>query len=211
MYTIRIVGMAAVFDHRNLALNGDAEHVEKPSALRSLDGIASDENFCDHIDGAILKSMENAQLSNGKLRFVFDEKLKRLLGVTEYLSNRELSDQELLSLKQYTLGQWSDGIGSNFFQERMDVGLAPQLFFLDASEVQVHQLPYDLRENKKIYKRLSIFAGIAALSSCATVHYLGKNSSNGNVWGPGGAPSALLFAMIFAVILAFWAYSKSKK
>lgn len=52
---------------------------------------------------------------------------------------RVLNPDQIALLKDYTIGQWSDGIGFNFFQERMRQGLAPQPLVLDESAVQVEQ------------------------------------------------------------------------
>ncbi len=50
---------------------------------------------------------------------------------------------------------------------------------------------------------------ITALS-IAAIAYLGRGSLNGNVWGPGGAPVALMYLVSLSVLLTFWAYAKSK-
>ncbi|WP_373987896.1 hypothetical protein [Duganella sp. BuS-21] len=60
------------------------------------------------------------------------------------------------------------------------------------------------------YKKIGNAAvGVSAVCF-ATILVLGKNSSTGNVWGPGGAPPILMYAEVMAIFGAFWAYAKSK-
>jgi hypothetical protein len=55
----------------------------------------------------------------------------------------------------------------------------------------------------------NIALGIAAVCAAAIV-VLGQKSTNGNVWGPGGAPPVLMYATGLSVIAMFWAYVKAK-
>jgi hypothetical protein len=60
------------------------------------------------------------------------------------------------------------------------------------------------------YKKAgNIALGIAVVCAAAIV-VLGKNSTNGNVWGPGGAPPILMYTMVLSVIAMFWSYAKAK-
>ncbi|MFS2037114.1 hypothetical protein ACEN8I_24025 [Polaromonas sp. CT11-55] len=60
------------------------------------------------------------------------------------------------------------------------------------------------------YKKAgNISLGIAAVCAAAIV-VLGKNSTSGNVWGPGGAPPVLMYATALSVVVMFWAYAKAK-
>jgi hypothetical protein len=51
--------------------------------------------------------------------------------------------------------------------------------------------------------------GMAATGVVA-IGVLGRNSVNGNVWGPGGAPPSLMYGTVLAIIVMFWAYAKAK-
>lgn len=57
-------------------------------------------------------------------------------------------------------------------------------------------------------------AGNIALGASAVcfgaIVMLGKSSTTGNVWGPGGAPPILMYATAFAILITFWAYAKAK-
>jgi hypothetical protein len=137
MVSIRVSGPAEVFDFQ---VDGDDPPVvEDPAILATLDGLEHDEVFSDYIADSGDPSLVDAGISGGRLYFVFDPKRGVLFGVTEYTAPRLLSAAELAALKEYTLGQWSDGIGSNFLQERMREGLAPQLPFMDDETVTIEQ------------------------------------------------------------------------
>jgi len=92
--------------------------------LSALDGLSHDEVFSEHLHGALA----DAGISGGVLRFHFSKHTGRLNGVTTFELQRPLNSKEVDLLLDFTLGQWCDGIGSNFFQSRMDFGLAPQMF-----------------------------------------------------------------------------------
>lgn len=140
MATIRVRGEAVVFDFQSEdATDDDTPVVEDPAVLETLHGLEHDEIFSDYLSDGGDKTLANAGVSGGILRFEFDRQLGVLFGVTEYSAPRLLNTQELALLKDYTVGQWSDGIGENFTQARMDFGLAPQLVFLDKSAVTIEQ------------------------------------------------------------------------
>ena len=140
MPTIRFSAPSVVFDFNHKDESNEASVVEDIALLKTLDGLEHDEIFSDYIADGGDHTLRKAGVTGGKLLFRFDAKDKVLSGITEYETPRKLSQNELELLKEYTVGQWSDGIGSNFFQNRMDDGLAPQLFFLDDSIVKVEQL-----------------------------------------------------------------------
>jgi len=127
MVKIRVRGPATVLKHRDTTTD-DARVVYDATVLETLHGLEHDEVFSDYLgDGLATKSLVGAGVSGGRLRFEFDRERQRLYGVTEYSAPRLLTPSELALLMKYTIGQWSDGIGSNFFQNRMDCGLAPSL------------------------------------------------------------------------------------
>lgn len=136
MITIRVVGRAVVFDLRG---EDEAAVVEDESLLKTLHGLEHNEVFADYLGDGGYRVLVDAGVSGGLLRFEYDAAAKQLYGVTEYTAPRLLTPAELVLLKEYTIGQWSDGIGSNFFQDRMDHGLAPQIRGSDRSKVSVSQ------------------------------------------------------------------------
>ena len=104
---IAIRGWAAVFR--------DDEQVTAPEMLRPLDGLTyDDETFTDFLGGPEEEDALAAALeSGGILRFGYDGR-EVLTATTEYLSRRRLTDAEVRLLVEYTMGQWSDGIGENW-------------------------------------------------------------------------------------------------
>jgi hypothetical protein len=108
MARIVIQGSAAVFR--------DDEPVTDPVILRSLDGIVYDEErFTDYLGGPPEEDIVAAALeSGGSIQFAYSEGEELLTATTEYRSRRALSADELRLLVDYTMGQWSDGIGENW-------------------------------------------------------------------------------------------------
>ncbi|QDT54084.1 hypothetical protein Pan44_21110 [Caulifigura coniformis] len=108
MPRILIEGGAAVF-------NGDTQ-VTDPLVLRSLAGIEYDEErFTDYIGGPPEENELATVLdAGGTIKFDYRDGEDVLVAITEYRSHRPLSDAELRLLVEYTMGQWSDGIGENW-------------------------------------------------------------------------------------------------
>ena len=134
MPTIRFAAPFIVFDFQTTA---DGRMVEDPDELRSLEALEYDEVFSDYFERG--STLVDAGITGGLLRFTYDEKAQRLYGVTEYSLSRPLTAEECLLLRDYTMGQWSDGIGENFFCIRLLLGPAPQLDLLDNIVVKVEQ------------------------------------------------------------------------
>jgi hypothetical protein len=111
MARIVIRGSAVVFRYD--------EQVTDPDILRSLDGIVyDDERFTDYLGGPPEEDIVAAALeSGGSLQFGYSEGEELLTAATEYRSRRPLSAEELRLLIDYTMGQWSDGIGENWTGE----------------------------------------------------------------------------------------------
>jgi hypothetical protein len=109
---IRVSAPAAVFDF-------EGEPATSAEVRRRLDGVVyDDEAFTDYLGGPPDETAVALLLEHGGcLSFRFDESLNRLVGTTEYRAARRLDDQELKVLVEYTLGQWSDGIGENLVGE----------------------------------------------------------------------------------------------
>lgn len=110
MIQIAIRGRAAVFDPST-----DSQVVD-PEALSSLDGLVyNDECFTDYLGGFPAEDALAAALDRGgDLRFRYCSGEDVLRVETIYRSRRPLTQEELDCLLEYTLGQWSDGIGENW-------------------------------------------------------------------------------------------------
>jgi hypothetical protein len=104
-------GWVAVFDPDDI-------EVTDPFILPQLAGFVVEEDLyaTDYLDdfgqeGALAAALERS----GQLRFTFHEGEKRLRVYNEYQSRRPLTDAEIRCLCEYTLGQWSDGMGECIF------------------------------------------------------------------------------------------------
>jgi hypothetical protein len=82
--------------------------------LSELDGIDCQEDFSSYF-GNDEKSLIIKGVTSGYMSFQFEN--GNLYTITQYSSNEELTLDELEILKDYTQGQWSDGIGEGFEQE----------------------------------------------------------------------------------------------
>lgn len=80
--------------------------------LLELDGVDCQDDFAEYFDSDF--SFKD-DIESGYMYFSFEN--EKLWTITEYFSNRELSNEELEILSDYTQGQWSDGIGEGFEQE----------------------------------------------------------------------------------------------
>ncbi|MDY3558543.1 hypothetical protein R5W23_005663 [Gemmata sp. JC673] len=97
--------------------------VTDPDILRTLDGlVADDETFTDYLGpGGLHPTPEELELAavlepGGGITFGHRPGEPLLTATTEYRSPRPLAPAELRALVEYTMGQWSDGIGDNLFQ-----------------------------------------------------------------------------------------------
>ncbi|SFQ69998.1 hypothetical protein SAMN05216567_12767 [Variovorax sp. OK605] len=139
MPTIRFSATASVFDFRR---SDEGEPIDDRGVLQTLHGLTySDESFSDYLlDGSETRELAGVGISGGELKFEFDSQVGGLVARTEYSIPRFLTKLEVEVLERYTVDQWSDGIGSNFFQERMADGLAPQVLIFEDQPVRVDQL-----------------------------------------------------------------------
>lgn len=138
MRAIRFSGRAIVVDFNQEDAEGEAPIIDDPEILKTLDGLRCDDDnsiFSEYLSDGGDDSPINAGVSGGIMWFELTPTENILIGHTEYTLTRELSKNEIKKLKEHTIEQWSDGIGSNFIQERMSIGLAPQLIFINDSEV----------------------------------------------------------------------------
>jgi len=111
---LKISAPCVVLDTRTQdAVVSDSNH------LAALDGlIYEDECFSDYLcDDPTTKQLPNRGVSGGYLSFRFDAADGELWAETAYDLREPLSETEVTSLRDYTLGQWSDGIGENFCPE----------------------------------------------------------------------------------------------
>lgn len=108
MHRVIVQGSAAVFR--------DSERVVDPIVLRSLDGLVyADETFTDYIGGPSEEDrLAGALEPGGNLTFRYQPGDDLLAASTEYRTRRVLAPEELRLLVDYTMGQWSDGIGENW-------------------------------------------------------------------------------------------------
>lgn len=143
MPTIKFTAPAGVIDFKQIDPEwGDfGLFVEDELSLQALHGLSyTEESFSEYLsDGDETRMLAHIGVQGGYLSFAYDPRTKQLLASTEYELPRALTSEEVQRLKKYTVGQWSDGIGSNFFQERIREGLAPQVFVTDDRQVQVEQ------------------------------------------------------------------------
>ena len=110
MNRITISGVAVAFR------DSDGQVESDPEILRRFNGhVYEDERFTDYIGGPDEENELAARLNpSGFLRFEYDGESDHLIAITEYESRRTLNDKELKLLVEFTLGQWSDGVGENF-------------------------------------------------------------------------------------------------
>lgn len=95
MHKIKVIGEAQT-DYKNLS---------------DLDGIDCQDRFSDYFDNDFT-FVEN--VTGGYMKFKYEN--GKLMTHTIYNSDRLLTEEELEVLKDYTQGQWSDGIGEGFEQ-----------------------------------------------------------------------------------------------
>ncbi|MDJ0939060.1 MAG: hypothetical protein QNJ00_04805 [Woeseiaceae bacterium] len=128
---IKFAAITCVFDWSN----EDSPPIEDPEILKTFDGLKYDEEtVVDYMgDGSDTRGLyQSAKFTGGYLQFQYDEATNRLAVITEYDVDRDLDDQEILQLREYTGGQWSDGVGSNFAQSYPEkTGLSPQIMGWD--------------------------------------------------------------------------------
>lgn len=115
MAQVVVRGLARVF-------NDDDVQIVDPTVLRSLDGLVyDDEVFTDYLGGSPEEDALSAALNrSGILRFTHEDGNQFLIAATVYEAKRPLTESELQLLVEYTMGQWSDGIGENWASESAD-------------------------------------------------------------------------------------------
>ena len=142
MPTISFSHPADVFDFTQLDPETDEDGllVEDPVVLRSLDGLQyTEEVFSDYLGDGGDADISEVGITGGSLSFVFDAPSSQLMVSTTFMLARTLTAAEIELLRDFTSGQWSDGIGENFFQERMSHGLAPHAVPTDDEDIHITQ------------------------------------------------------------------------
>jgi hypothetical protein len=144
---VTISGPAAVFDT-------DEHQITEAAVLQSLDGLEYAEEVCaTYLD----EPLNDIGLEGGSLHITFDRPSQRLRVVTEYRAPRKLKKSELASLVNFTLSQWSDGIGEGCFddyREKMNISVSVYPIPYDEAAVQVSQID----DGTKTAKRSPLFA-----------------------------------------------------
>ena len=84
----------------------------KTKNLEEFDGISCKNCFSDYLHKSRCSAAD--VISGGYLRFEYSD--GKLWSITEYDSERMLTEKEMEQLADYTQGQWSDGIGEGFEQ-----------------------------------------------------------------------------------------------
>ncbi len=137
MPTIRFTGPALVASAEEND-DGSLDLISDKATLESLNGLSyEDEEFSDHLyDGEETEGFAE-HVSGGILSFSYDTSSSSLIGSIEYQLSRPLSADEVEALEEYTIEQLTDGIGSNFSQERALSGEVTP--FINHEELSCHQ------------------------------------------------------------------------
>lgn len=138
MPTIKFTGPALVASAEEND-DGSLDLIADKLILKSLNGLSyDDEEFSDYLyDSAETESFAD-QVSGGVLSFEYDASSSSLIGSIQYQLSRSLSDDEIETLEEYTIEQLTDGIGSNFSQERALNGEVTP--FIDIEELACDQV-----------------------------------------------------------------------
>lgn len=116
MITIRAFAQVSVW--QDFDDGRKPEPITDPDRLLYFTGLEfRDDAFSDYFsDGEETSHFIELGVSGGYIRLEFSVELNDLIAITEYTAPVLLSDDDLEVLAQYTAGQWTDGIGSNFSQ-----------------------------------------------------------------------------------------------
>lgn len=100
------------------------ERIDDFEKIKLIDGytyIEDEEDDCfgfwliDEADDSIIK---DCGISGGYLHFSYNQDMNRLEVSVEYDIKDELNQEQISCLVDYTIGQCTDGIGSNFSQDK---------------------------------------------------------------------------------------------
>lgn len=125
-----------------ITVKGEAK-TEYPN-LTELDGISCQDEFSEYFDG---DESYVGDVNNGYLYFKYED--GKLWSITTYDSTRELTQKELEELKEYTTGQWSDGIGEGF--EQFPCHTASQPYRIYEKEFDDYENQDEANEDLEVY------------------------------------------------------------
>lgn len=137
MPTIKFTGPALVASAQENE-DGSLDLISDKTILESLNGLSyEDEEFSDYLyDGEETEGFAE-HVSGGILSFSYETSTSSLIGSIEYQLSKSLSAEEIEALEEYTIEQLTDGIGSNFSQERTLSGEVTP--FINHEELSCHQ------------------------------------------------------------------------
>ncbi len=120
----------------------EAEQITSAERLPHFAGLEyRRESLCDYMrDGANSRALAELGLRGGYITLGYSAQQNELIAITEYAAPRALTAQELDALVAYTVGQWSDGVGSNFSQSLAVAARVSIDIMLDADDVKVQQI-----------------------------------------------------------------------
>ncbi|MCE2597404.1 hypothetical protein K6Y31_21785 [Motilimonas cestriensis] len=137
MPTIKFTGPALVASVEEND-DGSLDLISDKTTLESLNGLSyQDEEFSDYLYDREETEGFAEYVSGGILSFTYDSSSGALIGSIEYQLSRHLSADEVEALEEYTIEQLTDGIGSNFSQERALSGEVTP--FINHEELSCHQ------------------------------------------------------------------------
>lgn len=118
-----------------ITVKGQAKTSYSPK--KDLHGVSDDSDFVEYMHN---ENVKNKLKEGAYLEFKFEG--NRLMSVVEYISKVELTESELEYIKDYTQGQWSDGIGEGFEQNPVyindkEVYISP---WFNTQEVEITQV-----------------------------------------------------------------------
>ena len=111
---IEIKGRVLVFTESKLGTR--IETAQK--VLKKLDGKFSFESVVPFFNSNKHEiAVQKKLVEGGKIQLEYDKETKLLWVITRYQAKAKLTAKELNLLKEHTMGQWSDGLGSSFADE----------------------------------------------------------------------------------------------
>ena len=92
--------------------------VDDPATLTQFANARCEDSLCSYLaDGSDAEARLADVLSGGHLVYRYEAKARRVFAHTEYQATRALTPAEMETLREFTLGQWLDGVGAGFQQD----------------------------------------------------------------------------------------------
>lgn len=129
MITIRAIAEAQAW--QQFGDGRESEQITDIGRLAYFSGLEyRRESFSDYFaDGPESARLAQLEIKGGYIRLEFSPETNGLIAVTEYTAPQHLAEPDLALLADYTAGQWTDGIGSNFSQSMaVATGIAVDLW-----------------------------------------------------------------------------------